>query len=228
MDTVIILLSFEIEDLMNGKQPSSPIMALLRETEVIRDQRKKTATIGNYMMFSFLHEAVRRTNVPEDIARRIFWNEFADFMRYPERFAAVLRARSVTSAVMEGEKLYYVDYFAFLDRASGAETFTECKGTPAAGGHAAGCVCTIFGTSDFGKFKRGDVLVAEMTRLEFVPVMRLASAFVTDEGGLTCHAAVLAREMNKPCIVGTRNATSIFKDGDMVEVDAEKGIVRFI
>ena len=58
--------------------------------------------------------------------------------------------------------------------------------------------------------------------------MQRASAFVTDEGGITCHAAIVAREMRKPCIVGTRVATRVLKDGDIVEVDANSGIVRII
>mgnify|MGYP001564748046 CR=1 FL=1 len=58
--------------------------------------------------------------------------------------------------------------------------------------------------------------------------MRKAAAFVTDEGGILCHAAIVARELKKPCIIGTKIATRVFKDGDMVEVDATKGIVRKI
>jgi len=58
--------------------------------------------------------------------------------------------------------------------------------------------------------------------------MQIAKAIVTDEGGLSCHAAIVARELGVPCIVGTKIATKVFKDGDLVEVDADKGIVRKI
>ena len=57
---------------------------------------------------------------------------------------------------------------------------------------------------------------------------RKAKAIVTDEGGITCHAAIVSRELGKVCVVGTKIATQIFKDGDMVEVDANKGVVRII
>ncbi len=67
-----------------------------------------------------------------------------------------------------------------------------------------------------------------MTTPEMVPAMKKAGAFVTDEGGVTCHAAIIAREMKKPCIIGTKIATKVLKTGDMVKVDAEKGIVRII
>lgn len=81
---------------------------------------------------------------------------------------------------------------------------------------------------EIDKVKEGDILVTQMTFPSFIPAMRKAAAFVTDEGGITCHAAILAREMKKPCVIGTKHATDIFKDGDMIEVDADKGIVRKI
>lgn len=77
-------------------------------------------------------------------------------------------------------------------------------------------------------FDEGDILITGMTRPEFTPFMKKASAIVTDAGGLLCHAAITAREMKIPCIVGTEKATRMFKEGDIVEVDAEVGIIRKI
>ncbi len=79
-----------------------------------------------------------------------------------------------------------------------------------------------------GKFFEGDILVTGMTRPEFVPLMKKAAAIITDEGGVTSHAAIVAREMKKPCIIGTKIATQILKDGDRVEVDAEKEAVKIL
>ena len=67
-----------------------------------------------------------------------------------------------------------------------------------------------------------------MTRPEFVPLMKKALAVVTDEGGITCHAAIVSRELRIPCITGTKNATRILKDGDLIEVDADNGVVKII
>lgn len=77
-------------------------------------------------------------------------------------------------------------------------------------------------------FQEGEVLVTTMTQPNMVPLMEKASAIITDEGGLTSHAAIISREFKTPCIVGTEVATKVFKDGDLVEVDAEKGVVRKI
>jgi pyruvate,water dikinase len=67
-----------------------------------------------------------------------------------------------------------------------------------------------------------------MTSPDYVPAMKRAKAIITDEGGLLSHAAIMSREFGKPCIIGTKIATKILKDGMMVEVDADKGIVRII
>jgi len=76
------------------------------------------------------------------------------------------------------------------------------------------------------EFEQGDILVTGMTRPEFIRFYDKAGAIVTDAGGKLCHAALIAMEMNKPCVVGTGNATQHFNDGDMIHVDATEGVVR--
>jgi len=81
---------------------------------------------------------------------------------------------------------------------------------------------------DMQRMFEGGILVTEMTSPDMIPVMKKAAAFITDDGGMLCHAAIIAREMKKPCIIGTKIATKVLKDGDLVEVDAEKGVVNII
>ncbi len=104
----------------------------------------------------------------------------------------------------------------------------EIKGSIAFLGTAKGLVRIVNSVQDLSKVKEGDVLVTNMTTPNYLIAMKRAVAFVTDEGGITCHAAIVAREMKKPCIIGTKNATKVLKDGDLVEVDATKGIVKII
>ncbi len=109
------------------------------------------------------------------------------------------------------------------------EHITSFKGMIAFKGIAKGLAKIIFNPSTEGKyFKINEILVTSMTTPEFVPLMKRAKAIITDEGGLLCHAAIIAREMEKPCIIGTKIATQVLKDGDLVEVDAEKGIVNIL
>ena len=102
------------------------------------------------------------------------------------------------------------------------------KGMIAQPGKVTGTVKIVRLVSELDKVNAGDILVTQMTFPSFISAMYRAAAFVTDEGGLTCHAAIVAREMKKPCVIGTKIATRVFKDGDVVEVDAERGIVQKI
>lgn len=86
----------------------------------------------------------------------------------------------------------------------------------------------ITSVNDLPKVESGDILVSQFTRPEYLSAMQRAAAFITNDGGITCHAAIVARELQKPCIVGTKIATKVLKDGEMVEVDANKGIVKII
>ena len=75
-------------------------------------------------------------------------------------------------------------------------------------------------------FPDGGVLVCTVTTPNYVPLMQKAAAIVTDQGGILSHAAIVARELKKPCIVGTGNATKVLKNGQTVSVDADNGIVN--
>ncbi len=99
------------------------------------------------------------------------------------------------------------------------------KGLAASPGVAVGKVKIILDPSELGKMEKGDILVTKMTNPDFVPAMRIAAAIVTDEGGITSHAAIVSRELGIPCIVGTGNATKVLKDNQIITVDATRGVV---
>ncbi|RLE55657.1 MAG: phosphoenolpyruvate synthase [Thermoprotei archaeon] len=100
------------------------------------------------------------------------------------------------------------------------------KGLPASPGIAIGTAKVCLSVEDAQKLmQKGDVLVTTMTNPDWVPYMRIAAAIVTDEGGMTCHAAIVSRELGIPCIVGTGNATKVMKTGQMYTVDAKTGVV---
>lgn len=102
----------------------------------------------------------------------------------------------------------------------------EVQGQSAFSGKVQGRVKLVLTAEDVKDVKKGDILVAVMTFPHFIAAMEKAAAFVTDEGGILCHAAIISREMKKPCVISTKEGTKIFNDGDLVEVDADKGIVK--
>ncbi|RLG06689.1 MAG: phosphoenolpyruvate synthase, partial [Thaumarchaeota archaeon] len=113
---------------------------------------------------------------------------------------------------------------------AGTITITEAKmvvkGLPASPGIYAGKAKVVFSPEEAAKkIQKGDILVTKMTNPDWVPYMRVAGAIVTDEGGMTCHAAIVSRELGIPCIVGAKSATKNIADGQTYTVDAKAGVV---
>jgi pyruvate,water dikinase len=99
------------------------------------------------------------------------------------------------------------------------------EGQGASPGIGSGKVAIVRDIKDVGRVKEGDILVAKMTNPDMVPAMRKVAAIVTDEGGMTCHAAIVSRELGTPAVVGTKKATTVLREGQLVTVDGEKGLV---
>ncbi len=104
----------------------------------------------------------------------------------------------------------------------------ELKGESGCVGYAKGRVKIVIRAEDMSKMEVGDILVSIATDPDIVPAMKKAAGIVTEQGGVTSHAAIVSRELGIPCVIGTKIATKVFKDGDTVEVDANRGIVRKI
>jgi len=126
----------------------------------------------------------------------------------------VLQARPVTAAGGQAPPL-----------AAEHEGAVLLRGLGAAPGLASGPVRILRSLADAGQLSDRDVLVTHMTAPDWVPLMRRAAAIVTDSGGMTCHAAIVSRELGIPCVVGTAEATRKLRDGELVTVDATRGLV---
>ena len=104
----------------------------------------------------------------------------------------------------------------------------EFTGRCASRGHVTGKARIVLGRNDFTKVEKDDILVVMNTSPDFTPILKMAKAIVAEEGGLTAHVSIISREMKVPAVVGISRITSILKDGDLVEVDANKGVVRIV
>lgn len=148
-----------------------------------------------------------------------------------------LRKRAGGCLLIAGKDLYvetlerfaaqHPDY-VFHDLITAAEEVHELRGQVAQRGNVTGRVRVVRNQREMTAVEKGDILVAPMTTPDFLPAMKKAAAFVTNEGGITCHAAIVSREFKKPCIIGTKIATNVLHDGDLVEVDAERGVVTIL
>ncbi len=115
------------------------------------------------------------------------------------------------------------------EQSNEVEALRDFSGLPASLGKAIGRVKIALSAAEaLKKIEKGDILVTGMTLPDFVPAMKKAAAIITNEGGATCHAAIISREFNIPCIVGTKIATKVLKDGMLVEVNANHGVVKIV
>jgi pyruvate,water dikinase len=137
----------------------------------------------------------------------------------------ILQARPETVWALKDK----APFKARRDVINNSERVVIAKGLPASPGIAAGKAHVIMSTTDINDFKQGEILVTEMTAPDWVPAMRKAEAIVTNSGGMTCHAAIVSRELGIPCIVGTSSkgkaATEAISNGEKITVDASNGVV---
>jgi len=208
------------------------------EKKVKRSQLTDTALVAAYQDVLYLKDK------RDDYRRESFYHAVPFMREIAKRLSVTLKelgllipaeySKDVKRLVRDrrqGIKIVYDKGFTITsgeveDFLSAGVGETEVHGIVANPGKIRGYVQQIRTRKDIARFEQGKVLVAITISPEHIVAMQKATAIVTDEGGIACHAAIVAREMDKPCIVGTGKATSVFKDGDLVEVDAEKGIVR--
>jgi pyruvate,water dikinase len=130
---------------------------------------------------------------------------------------------------IERSRISIVQTRAVTTKGKVEEVSTEAKpilkGLGASPGIAKGVVKVVYGLKDITKVQPGDILVTTMTSPDLVPTMSRSAAIITDQGGITSHASIVSREMRIPCIVGTREATKILKDGMFITVDAYHGLI---
>ncbi|OGH64053.1 MAG: hypothetical protein A2821_03550 [Candidatus Magasanikbacteria bacterium RIFCSPHIGHO2_01_FULL_41_23] len=212
------------------------LLVFLKENVFLRDYRDMIRQKLNVELRKFYSVLAMRLNITveqiatlsnEEIQKSLKDNNFFSKKTVAEREKNYLLIQKTNKVqIYSGKKA--VEKFNQEVGNINYNNVNEISGYVGSKGVVKGVVKVIYTNKDLKKVKNGDVLVTTMTRQDFISAIRKASALVTDEGGVTCHAAIIARELNKPCIVATKNGTKILKDGDWVEVDAFKGIVKKI
>lgn len=198
----------------------------------LQDLRKKWIMIYAHYLEKVLAEIGSRVKVSLHDMRYTMPSEIGEILK-GKKFDLQSRQENCMivfqSGALEGE-VYISDRAKseenkYFHASSQEKDLAILKGNVACSGKAIGPVKVLMNPNEIYKVNHGDVLVTSMTSPDFMPAMRKCVAIITNEGGLTCHAAVIARELNIPCIIGTKVATKVLKDGDLVEVDGDRGIV---
>jgi len=196
-----------------------------------REIRKEMSMKINYFLGRMLEEVCVRLGKPQELimwaciseAERLFDDDFFDELEKRKKYIASYKEGDKYIILGGDEALVYIKTFEET-----LKDINELKGVVACKGKVEGKVKILLRERDFEKFEEGDIIVALMTRPEYLPVMKKCAAIITEEGGITCHAAIVSRELGVPCLIGVQNALGILNDNDLVEVDAENGKVKKI
>jgi phosphohistidine swiveling domain-containing protein len=226
-----LLKKYEITD------ENKRFLKIMQAMTVWTDERKALDYKLNYFYAQIMRELEKRYKIPYENLKFLFVEELEKIKNNREYILKETEKRINNEFVTEfsngkggivSEKKK-IKFFAELE--SQMKLSKELRGTVASRGNKnvyTGKVKILSAARDGHKIKKGDFLVAPMTTPDYILAMKRAAGFITDEGGVTCHAAIIAREMNKPCIIGTRNATKVLKDGDIIEIDMKKGVIKKI
>ncbi len=197
-----------------------------------------------YRRYAQIYAVYKMHAVLEEIAKSIgMTKDDVEFMLPQEVMSALLEKKIEKETIKKRTEfcVYYLDKttervlvgrqalrLAKLVERKKIQGVTELKGQTGCIGIGKGHVKLIFRPSDMSKMNYGDVLVSIATDPDIVPAMKKASAIVTEQGGVTSHAAIVARELGIPCVIGTKIATQVLQDDDIVEVDATKAVVTVV
>jgi len=196
----------------------------------MQDERKKYVLISNHYQRLFLDEIAKRAGLTKKEIDYTLLPELKDILEGNSNKEELNNRSNGCLCIMtlDGYEIFSGDVAeeVFKKVFNPDPDQDEIIGSCASKGKATGTVKIIRKIHDLVNFKKGDILVASMTTPNMIPAMNKAAAIVTDEGGVTSHAAIVSRELGIPCIIGTKIASKVLKDGDLVEVDANKGIVK--
>jgi len=223
-----------LEQKLNFGPEEKKLVEFIDYFTFFQDERKAISLRANYYTDLFIKEVARRGHLSYDLAKFLMPEEYVSVVRgeFPlERFAqrkkhfAVLFWKTGLE-VLEGDesKRREEEILGTLDE----KNISEFEGVRAMGGRVTGRVRKIMQLNELSSMQDGEILVTTMTSPDFIAAMKKAAAVVTDQGGVTCHAAVIARELGIPCVIGTQIATRVLDTGDEVEVRANHGIIHIV
>lgn len=201
--------------------------------------RGDSRQVLHVLVNKIIEQMAKRQKLKIDYLYMLSSNELMNFLAKKDKLPSNLENRRRHSVMIPVSQFEYNilvqanEIDKFLEKKINADKTTERGGGSFSGqiaqpGIVQGKARLILDASDNHKIKPKEILISISTSPQLLPAMKKASAFVTEMGGITSHAAIVSRELKKPCIVGVKSITSILKDGDLIEVDANKGLIKII
>jgi phosphohistidine swiveling domain-containing protein len=206
---------------------------MAQRTSLGFDMRKKAQMHGFFAVGRFLKELAKRVKVDFDLAKYLIPEEIELFSQgkinpqilYERRQHCFVDYNVIPLKVLRGKEAKRAEQGLW---AKADDTTNEIGGVCASPGTAVARARVITSARATGEIKQGEILVTGMTTPDYVPALKKIVGIITDDGGITSHAAIIARELKIPAVVGTRTATKKIKTGDLIELRANHGLVRII
>ena len=236
----------EIQDKIKAdlKERTDYVEKLPKEDKIIADIASRSAYLKDYLKSCIneleyfaeplFDELERRTKLPKNYTKDLAPTEILELLDWKKVDNNLFDERINHNIIIYifGEIITLngreADEFEETYLKVKSSVAKEFKGRIACSGKVTGRVAVVKGHEDFHKVKQGDVLVVLNTSPDYVPILKKVSAIVAEEGGLTAHVSVISREFGIPCLVGIHHITQYLKDDDLVEVDANTGIVKIL
>ncbi len=221
-----------LEDELGLSEDEKRIIDLTREFAYHKTMRRDVQSYAFFVFEKFQHEIARRFQLTLKDIRQLHYNEINELLEHGQVPHSELDERKKhmvyllengETSILSGKKA--TEKILEITTPPVDHTILQLQGTCAMTGHALGPVKIINKPHEYNKFKEGDIIVSFATTPDMISLLSKAAAIVTDQGGITCHAAIVSRELNIPCVIGTQTATQILQDGEIIEVDATNGII---
>lgn len=223
-----------LESELNFDEREKKLVQFIDYFTFFQDERKAISLQANYYSDQFIRELARRSNSDYDLIKFLTPQEYGDlldgkldseiFNERKKHFSLLFWETGLEILQGEESKKKEEELLGKVE----AENISEFEGTRAMGGRVVGKVRKIMHLEEMDTIQDGEILVTSMTTPDFIGAMKKAMALITDQGGVTCHAAVISRELNIPCVIGTKIATRVLNTGDLVEVRANHGLVKIL
>lgn len=211
-------------------------LEIINKLAIWTDERKKLEFQLHYHYTRVLLALEKKLDIPYFNLKYLFTEELSNLLKNKDKFIKISSRRLRSDFMLETKNgkiriLSALEKNKILREISQQNKEQVVKGVVASSGVVSfyeGRVKVLLSPADSDKVQMGDIIVATMTSPDYIVAMKRAGAFITDEGGVTCHAAIVAREMHKPCLIGAKIATKKFKDNDRVRIDLQYGTVTLI
>jgi len=214
------------------------MLEAVQHSNYLMDYKKEVFTMLHWYSFKVFREIAKRLGMPRTLVQYVMPDEMKELLLGKEKpnlkklesrhkHLVLISKPSGKIEIIEGAKAKSI-VESFLKKHNEEEAVPEFSGRPAFYGRVTGKVRVITDAKKCHEIKKGEIMITVMTSPDFMVAVKKAAAIVTDEGGVTCHAAIVSRERKIPCIVGTHKATRVLKTGMIIEVNADEGVVKIL